>query len=248
MLGCPFEVSLQDRPSFKFGEGRSLKAVSRVKFLTPAMGWHSFYICWAAGFFGRSRPSRSRNTLCSATWKKSTIMEEMALRWNAERMKKWLRTGEEDAEATEETEWTIEPRPLNSNAKIKLLAARTAALFVNLNAALGSLMPTLRGSLGCLEVTIHPKDSFVDYTRLEGYDKEGFAQHGPGDDARSSVIRAALAPTGRDLLPQVMWLPAAAVRFPLGQQFPEQLPTGKTLEQIPHMMMTVHPLWAQEMC
>ena len=82
----------------------------------------------------------------------------------------------------------------------------------------------------------------MDYMRLEGYDKEGFAQHGPGDDARSSVIRAALAPTGRDLLPQVMWLPAAAVRFPLGQQFPEQLPTGKTLEQIPHMMMTVHPL------
>lgn len=43
-LGCPFEVTTDDRPSFKFGDGRSLRAVSRVKFLTAALGWLSFYI------------------------------------------------------------------------------------------------------------------------------------------------------------------------------------------------------------
>ena len=43
-LQCPFEVSLAERPSFRFGDGRSLKAVSKVTFATNALGPLSFFL------------------------------------------------------------------------------------------------------------------------------------------------------------------------------------------------------------
>ena len=43
-LACPFEVPLEDRPNFKFGDGRTLSAVSKVRFWTPALGPLSFYL------------------------------------------------------------------------------------------------------------------------------------------------------------------------------------------------------------
>ena len=43
-LQCPFEVSLEDRPCFKFGDGRSLRAVSKIRLWTCALGWLSFYL------------------------------------------------------------------------------------------------------------------------------------------------------------------------------------------------------------
>eukprot|EP00439_Symbiodinium_sp_Y106_P064965 s126_g10.t1 len=63
-LGCRFKVTLNDRPSFKFGDGESLRAVSQVTFWTRALGELSFYllddvdITGAPPSTGHSAPSR----------------------------------------------------------------------------------------------------------------------------------------------------------------------------------------------
>ena len=42
--GCRYDVALTDRPTFRFGDGRTLQALSRVDAYTPALGLVSVYV------------------------------------------------------------------------------------------------------------------------------------------------------------------------------------------------------------